>query len=83
MKTELKPCPFCGCSDVSIVNFETSGDPNKRDWRILCNNDKCMCMVDFVKTVRTAKGIKDYFPTKEEAIEAWNRRAKDESEGFN
>ena len=71
---ELKPCPFCGCSDVSIVNF---GDPHKRDWRVLCDNNECMCMVDFVKTVKTARGIKDYFPTKEEAIEAWNRRADD------
>lgn len=76
MAENLKPCPFCG-GDVTIVNFESSGDPNKRDWRVLCNNYKCMCMVDFVKTVRTAKGIKDYFPTKEEATEAWNRRADD------
>lgn len=78
MKTELKPCPFCGCSDVGIVNFGTQAEKN---WRVLCNNDECMCMVDFVKAVKTDTGIKDYFPTKKEVIDAWNRRADDDSCG--
>lgn len=74
-ESKLKRCPFCGCSDVTIVNFKTNG---KRNWRVLCNNDKCMCMVDFVKTVKTNTGTKDYFPTRKETIEAWNRRISGE-----
>lgn len=75
MAINLKPCPFCGSSDVTIENFEKQ-KPGKRDWRVLCNNDKCMCIVDFVKTIKTDTGIKDYFPTREEVINAWNKRIK-------
>ena len=60
--TELKPCPFCG-SKASLHE-----KPAKQAWIVECTNGTCPAsyMIGW-----------DY-ETEKEAIEAWNRRAKDE-----
>ena len=58
---ELKPCPFCG-GEAFAVNFTYAiTEGHWKMWSVDC--PKCRCQSgDFV--------------TKEEAIEAWNRRAE-------
>lgn len=73
MQNELKPCPFCGgkytvnlsdCSECSPCVDEPPCDCcNWVKHLIVCNG------------CGAASGMYD---TKEEAIEAWNRRANDE-----
>ncbi len=63
MTVKLKPCPFCGGA-ASLVH--TSDD----DWYVACDNSaiyECGCL--------PATWI---CSTKEEAVELWNRRAKDD-----
>ena len=57
--SELKPCPFCGHTEVELVG---AGD----NWLVGCKNGKCM---GFVTVTDTG------FGNKEIAIAAWNRRA--------
>ena len=59
---ELKPCPFCG---GEVVQHHATSEELCIDlgYRFFC--EKLCCMQ--VK----------YYETKEEAIEAWNRRAED------
>lgn len=69
---ELKPCPFCGghnleiisCDEDACCDFHCDGCDDKR-YTVCCSATQggCGC----------ASGYKD---TKEEAIEAWNRRAE-------
>ena len=56
---ELKPCPFCG-GDAVIRKDEERIKP----FYVRCGNINCKMVVGT-----------NYFATKEEAIEAWNRRA--------
>ena len=69
-KIELKPCPFCGEEGTIIVR------KGKNGWRdryaVLCDYEHGGCGAE-----------SGWYHYEEEAIEAWNRRAKDESEGFN
>ena len=65
---ELKPCPFCGGTNVEVLNaleeqpeMELVG-MTKDNWNVLCH-DCCA----FGGTRRTAV----------EAVEAWNRRANE------
>ena len=60
--SELKRCPFCG----SVGEIERKTVLNL--WIVQCSNPSCPAsyMIGF-----------DY-DTEEEAVEAWNRRAKDE-----
>lgn len=69
MMNKLKPCPFCGSTDVEVINaleeqpeMELIG-LTKDNWNVVCN--ECHA---FGGTQRTEA----------EAIEAWNRRANDE-----
>lgn len=63
---ELKPCPFCGGTNVEVLNaLENQPEMelvglSKDNWNVLCND--CYALGG---TRRTAV----------EAIEAWNRRA--------
>lgn len=60
---DLKPCPFCGGKARLIKKSWTEfGGPY--DFTVHC--DDC------------SAGIRCYFPTENEAIEAWNRRAGEE-----
>ena len=58
---ELKSCPFCGGEAYLFEASESVWDLKPHDFTVIC------------RTCRA--GIHRYFPTKEEAIEAWNRRA--------
>lgn len=60
--TKLKPCPFCG-GEAEIVK-----DGIIKPYKARCNNadNKCCVMV-----------VTAWFSTKQEAIEAWNQRAKE------
>lgn len=59
---ELKPCPFCGDVNIYVDGYEHGAGLR---WRVVCLS--CMGMVD--------PGI---FQQKYRAIEAWNRRTKEE-----
>lgn len=86
---ELKPCPFCGKkpalehNGIDKCRNSENGDLITR-WKVICNN--CGAFKD--------GGITEYIFTKDEtlkikepqfhngrqnAIEAWNRRAEDEA----
>ena len=70
MQTDLKPCPFCGRTD-KLVFYETVqefDDCKIHQYTIYCDasGDKTGCGASC-----------GYQRTKEEAIEAWNRRADD------
>ena len=55
----LKPCPFCG--EIPTVTHDAQ---NCETYVIQCANGECACMP-----------VTWWYLTKEEAIEAWNRRA--------
>ena len=56
--TELKPCPFCGSTDVHLIE----NDCGKSEVSITCKD--CNVWVDHMFDAMT----------KEQAIELWNRR---------
>lgn len=59
--TELKPCPFCGGTNITMYSSE---DPSLHGFIHLCGGvDDCMVKVESW-----------LFATEEEVIEAWNRR---------
>lgn len=67
-QTELKPCPFCGGTNLDVLNvleenpeYELFG-MTKDNWNVVCNS-----CYGYGGTRRTVF----------EAIEAWNRRAGD------
>lgn len=72
-KTALKPCPFCGGTDVEIRQDHVLICGN-RLWYIrhMKSNGKCPLVNGFGDWTSSVK-----FTTKEKAIEAWNRRATD------
>ena len=60
--SELKPCPFCG-GEAELVEHEVVG--YQTDFYVECVTSECiMCMGGLC------------YPTENEAIEAWNRRAE-------
>ena len=66
--SELKPCPFCGNNEPTIRIFR-----GKNGWRdryaVICRYDEGGCGAE--------SGLYHY---EIEAVEAWNRRAKDDNE---
>ena len=67
---ELKPCPFCGCTDIRLVGGDSITILHCRK----CKAEMC----------RTASDGDEFFAeetdkTKKAAIEAWNRRTGDGS----
>ena len=70
---ELKPCPFCG--------YKPELYPFVRDrskWMIGCENPRCI--MNCGDTVN-GKGetVLDALPTEEDAIKAWNTRAREQA----
>lgn len=59
MKTELKPCPFCG-GEAKLMGLERF-----KEYRVYCHD--CGVRTD------------DFYP-KHRAVEAWNRRCRNEDE---
>lgn len=68
MKSELKPCPFCG-SEARL----TYSTDNHRQPYVTCDTPKCP----------SCNPYQWHYHTEEEAIEAWNRRADDPEEAYN
>lgn len=58
---EIKPCPFCGGKAES----DTVEDGDTKGFRVSCCNSDCQ--------VGPTTAV---FPTKAEAVAAWNRRAE-------
>ncbi len=69
MSVELKPCPFCGSPGVLEGGDFIGGWNEKtgpRPYKVECTNLRCIA----------SYMIGAVFETKEDAIEAWNRRAE-------
>ena len=65
MNEELKPCPFCGGkAEISVGRFD-----GKDTSFVLCT--KCEARGEFFV-------VSPKYASDEKAIEAWNRRAKNE-----
>lgn len=58
-KVELKPCPFCGGKSWVI---KIPNESNKK-YVVVCKDDDC------------GASLGNYSETREEAINAWNKRA--------
>jgi Lar family restriction alleviation protein len=70
MATELKPCPFCGGTDIRKLTTIIGCD-------ILCRNcGATIQRTNFIVGNALAETLVDAEP---EAIKAWNRRAEDDS----
>ena len=68
---KLKPCPFCGSHGILEGGDFIGGWNEKtgpRPYMAECSNQDCIA----------SYMIGAVYDTKEEAIEAWNRRADDE-----
>lgn len=63
---ELKPCPFCGGTEIHIGPMDPLGA--WECWEVGCNNDDCPLEADSVKVA---------LGTPEKAAAAWNTRATD------
>lgn len=68
---ELKHCPFCGGEAKLVKDMRYPGNSQGIDaWHVTCPNWDCVIYgVD-----------KTYFRRRYKAIEAWNRRANDETD---
>lgn len=73
-KNELKPCPFCGNTNIHKTNCRELEDCAHFE---VCDTDilyfAYVCSVNHGGCGATT----GYYETEEEAIEAWNRRADD------
>lgn len=61
MSEELKPCPFCGSTEVYVEEYEHH--PGAMRWRVLCAG----CMAGIDTGIRQSMG---------QAVQDWNRRAE-------
>lgn len=62
---ELKPCPFCGGEDVRIFSMP------KRE-----NCEEQICYTIICNDCNSGSGM--YIDSKNAAVKAWNRRAKND-----
>jgi Lar family restriction alleviation protein len=68
--TEPKPCPFCGCPTVTVVEGSTFR------WRVAeCDSCDARCGEVRIQTVGDGTQEEWEADAKERAIEEWNRRA--------
>lgn len=81
MTTELKPCPICGSN--AFVQHDVV-DGFAFGWSVGCPR---ACIADRIHgfddfdSFKAAKLVMHNFTTKDEAIEAWNRRAERRTDG--
>ena len=66
MAEQLKPCPFCGCTDIYITFEHGYLDDSAI---VFCNN----CKVSVKVEENDQEGFNE--KTAKRAVEAWNRRA--------
>ena len=67
---ELKPCPFCG-SEAKILKAKANASGTRFAFWVQCTNtelEECVC-APFTRDYETEKG----------AVEAWNRRAENDT----
>ena len=67
MTEQLKPCPFCGGAANLLGRYDWSKD-----------EDRCFAKHYYIKCTQCPNYRIKLFKTKQEAIEAWNRRTDDE-----
>jgi Lar family restriction alleviation protein len=67
---KLKPCPFCGGEAMLTTNLYAG--------IVYIQCKCCTAMVGRKRKIVSSMIGKEYFVNKEEAIEAWNRRAEHE-----
>ena len=60
---KLKPCPFCGSQQIEVRHV-------KDRWSVGCATTDCLCQWWYVGR---------QFNDRDRAIEAWNRRADEQS----
>jgi Lar family restriction alleviation protein len=70
MNEELKPCPFCGCQDVALV------ENDKIPFRL---GSYTLVTYAFCTGCGAQTGAKAGMEAAERAIEGWNRRAATEA----
>ena len=70
MTEKLKPCPFCGGEGKIRFDIGDYRTGEYRGYYVQCGNLDVNCLASWISG--------GCFSTKEEAIEAWNRRANDE-----
>lgn len=64
---KLKPCPFCGCGAL-VMQLKQSVSPR---YYVVCSHKASGC-------IASEKYIFGrFYPTRRDAIDAWNRRADD------
>jgi len=73
--TELKPCPFCGGKDITMVGYDYGRGFAPVDTETECVMFECQCGCKY--TVPIPQGV--FISVKEvisHAEEQWNRRAE-------
>lgn len=71
MSEQLKPCPFCGGRADTTQVWETLNTPwPAGTWTVGCCEERGLCWA-------SAHHFNMCYPTRERAIEMWNRRANE------
>lgn len=67
--TKLKPCPFCGGEAIMQKDrrWPDGYDDGVTTYEVICTNTNCVIY----------RADNRYFLTKQDAINAWNRRVED------
>lgn len=68
MVSELKPCPFCGNKNISVITDSAEyslGLTDSAYFNVVCSMNSCGCGAS-----------SGWYSNREETIEAWNRRTK-------
>lgn len=71
MDPELKPCPFCGSSNIHVYYFDVNSRGDPYDPVVRC--DVCNTVLKFRDTITDDRR----YCTMDDIIEIWNRRVKE------
>ena len=75
MTSNLKPCPFCGETPITAINYyRCGGGELELKFSVVCPN--CKTSKSIYKEVE-GKDFGTYIEAMNLAITAWNRRASD------